>query len=232
MPWVWKLQSNCSLRSELVEPEFECEVQVAFSQMESQGCNNACFPESRLRLRLTLGLKVQVEVCCFIHSFPRNGFRVDFFFCVEKAFLSMLGVRGLFLVSFCFLRFSPLKRFCGTSLLLSGEAPCGAHVFEGFFRSRKWAREIGQKPGEDVVWQRNAGRRQPPPQAHFISPNPPRHSRKSVSDGVIQLRVPLAGCAGFFLQAPIPRRILTKMSEAICCMNMRFAKRSWEHPCF
>ena len=63
----------------------------------------------------------------------------------------------------------------------TGEAPCGAHVFEGFFRSRKWAREIGQKPGEDVVWQRNAGRRQPPPQAHFISPNPPRHSRKSVS---------------------------------------------------
>ena len=38
--------------------------------------------------------------------------------------------------------------------------------------------------------------------------------------------------AGFFLQVPIPRRILTKMSEAICCMNMRFAKRSWEHPCF
>ena len=84
--------------------------------------------------------------------------------------------------------------------------------FRRVFRSRKWAREIGQKPGEDVVWQRNAGRRQPPPQAHFISPNPPRHSRKSVSDGVIQLRVPLAGCAGFFLQAPIPRRILTKMS--------------------
>ena len=107
----------------------------------------------------------------------------------------------------------------------SGEAPCGAHVFEGFF-GLKWAREIGQKPEENVVWQRNAGRRQPPPQAHFISPNPPRHSRRSVSDGVIQLRVPLAGCAGFFLQAPIPRRILTKMSEAICCMNMRFAKRS------
>ena len=54
-----------------------------------------------------------------------------------------------------------------------------------------------------------------------IFPNPPRHSRRSVSDGVIQLRVPLAGCAGFFLQAPIPRRILTKMSGAICCMNMR-----------
>ena len=104
--------------------------------------------------------------------------------------------------------------------------------FRRVFRSRKWAREIGQKPGEDVVWQRNAGRRQPPPQAHFISPNPPRHSRRSVSDGVIQLRVPLVGCAGFFLQAPIPRRILTKMSGAICCMNMRFAKRSWEHPCF
>ena len=114
----------------------------------------------------------------------------------------------------------------------TGEAPCGAHVFEGFFGLEQNAREIGQKPGEDVVWQRNAGRRQPPPQAHFISPNPPRHSRRSVSDGVIQLRVPLAGCAGFFLQAPIPRRILTKMSEAICCMNMRFAKRSWEHPCF
>ena len=60
------------------------------------------------------------------------------------------------------------------------------------------------------------------PQA-FTSPNPPRHSRKSVA-GVIQLRVPLAGCAGFFLQSAIPRRILTKMFEA---MNMRFAKRSW-----
>ena len=99
------------------------------------------------------------------------------------------------------------------------------HTFSKGFRSLKWAREIGQKPEEDVVWQRNAGRRQPPPQAHFISPNPPRHSRRSVSDGVIQLRVPLAGCAGFFLQASIPRRILTKMSEAIYCMNMRFAKR-------
>ena len=110
--------------------------------------------------------------------------------------------------------------------------PLWCRRFRRVFRSRKWAREIGQKPGEDVVWQRNAGRRQPPPQAHFISPNPPRHSRRSVSDGVIQLRVPLAGCAGFFLQAPILRRILTNMSEAICCMNMRFAKRSWEHPCF
>ena len=28
---------------------------------------------------------------------------------------------------------------------------------------------------------------QPPPQAHFTSPNPPRPSRRSVSDGVIQL---------------------------------------------
>ena len=118
---------------------------------------------------------------------------------------------------------------------LPSAAPTGrplvVHTFSKGFRSRKWAREIGQKPGEDVVWQRNAGRRQPPPQAHFISPNPPRQSRKSVSDGVIQLRVPLAGCAGLFPQAPIPRRIRTKMSEAICCMNMRFAKRSWEHPC-
>ena len=37
-----------------------------------------------------------------------------------------------------------------------------------------------------------------------------------VFEGFIQLRVPLAGCAGFFLQASIPRRILTKMSGAIC----------------
>ena len=29
-------------------------------------------------------------------------------------------------------------------------------------------------------------------------PNPPRHSRRSVSDGVIQLRVPLAGCIAIF----------------------------------
>ena len=76
---------------------------------------------------------------------------------------------------------------------LPSAAPTGevvVHVFEGFFGLEN-AREIGQKPGEDVVWH-----------------------------------------AGFFLQAPIPRRILTKMSEAICCMNMRFSKRSWEHPCF
>ena len=132
------------------------------------------------------------------------------------------------------LQTSVSKEVPGLSLFWSAfrGGPLWCTRFRRVFRSRKWAREIGQKPGEDVVWQRNAGRRQPPPQAHFISPNPPRHSRKSVSDGVIQLRVPLAGCAGFFLQAPIPRRILTKMSEAICCMNMRFAKRSWEHPCF
>ena len=88
------------------------------------------------------------------------------------------------------------------------------HTFSKGFSVSKMAREIGQKPGEDVVWQRNAGRRQPPPQAHF-TPNPPRHSCRSVSDGVIQLRVLLAGCAGFFLQVSIPRRILTKMSGAI-----------------
>ena len=75
--------------------------------------------------------------------------------------------------------------------------------FRRVFRSRKWAREIGQKPGEDVVWQRNAGRRQPPPQAHFISPSPPRHSRRSVSDGVIQLRATRRLC-GLFSASPHP----------------------------
>ena len=139
--------------------------------------------------------------------------------------------QGASLLSFPFLCFLEPCPFCSFFVAFRG-GPLWCTRFRRVFRSRKWAREIGQKPGEDVVWQRNAGRRQPPPQAHFISPNPPRHSRRSVSDGVIQLRVPLAGCAGFFLQAPIPRRILTKMSEAICCMNMRFAKRSWEHPCF
>ena len=94
----------------------------------------------------------------------------------------------------------------------TGEAPW-------VFRSRKWARENRTKARRRRCLAK-------------IFPNPSRHSRRSVSDGVIQLRVPLAGCAGFFLQAPIPRRILTKMSGAICCMNMRFAKRSWEHPCF
>ena len=112
------------------------------------------------------------------------------------------------------------------------EAPCGAHVFEGFFGLENGPMKSDKSQEKTLFGKEMPGRRQPPPQAHFISPNPPRHSRKSVSDGVIQLRVPLAGCAGFFLQAPIPRRILTKMSEAICCMNMRFAKRSWEHPCF
>ena len=87
-----------------------------------------------------------------------------------------------------------------------------AHTFSKVLRSRKWAREIEQKPERCLA---------------KIFPNPPRHSRRSVSDGVIQLEVLLAGCAGFFLQASIPRRILTKMSGAICCMNMRFAKRSW-----
>ena len=92
--------------------------------------------------------------------------------------------------------------------------------FRRVFRSRKWTREIGQNKSRRTRCLAK------------IFPNPPRHSRRSVSDGVIQLRVPLAGCAGFFLQASIPRRILTKMSGAICCMNMRFAKQSWEHPYF
>ena len=35
--------------------------------------------------------------------------------------------------------------------------------------------------------QKNTRKHQPPPQAHFTSPNPPRPSRRSVSDGVIQL---------------------------------------------
>ena len=98
------------------------------------------------------------------------------------------------------------------------EEACGAHVFERFF-------DLENGP----VNRTKARRRRC---LAKIFPNPPRHSRSSVSDGVIQLRVPLAGCASFFLQAPIPRRILTKMFGAFCCMNMRFAKRSWEHPCF
>ena len=44
-----------------------------------------------------------------------------------------------------------------------------------------------QGPGEDEIRQKNTGKHQPPPQAHFTSPNPPRPSRRSVSDGVIQL---------------------------------------------
>ena len=100
----------------------------------------------------------------------------------------------------------------------TGEAPCGAHVTEGFFGLENGPVKSDKSQEKTLLAK--------------IFPNPPRHSRRSVSDGVIQLRVPPAGCAGFFLQAPIPRRILTKMSGAICCMNMRFAKRSWEHPCF
>ena len=68
----------------------------------------------------------------------------------------------------------------------TGEALCGAHVFEGFF---------GLENGP--VNRTKARRRR-----CLIFPNPPRHRRRSVSDGVIQLRVPLVGCAGFFLQAP------------------------------
>ena len=32
--------------------------------------------------------------------------------------------------------------------------PLVVHTFSKVFRSRKWAREIEQKPEEDVVWQR------------------------------------------------------------------------------
>ena len=53
----------------------------------------------------------------------------------------------------------------------TGETPCGAHVFRSVFRSRKWAREIRQKPGEDVIWQRFSQTRQ--------------DSCRSVSDGVL-----------------------------------------------
>ena len=50
-------------------------------------------------------------------AFPRKRFRVDFFFfCVEKAFLSMLGVCVLvcvstWIISFIFFALNPLKRF-------------------------------------------------------------------------------------------------------------------------
>ena len=65
--------------------------------------------------------------------------------------------------------------------------------FRRVFRSRKWGRQIGQKLNVETGSRRrrnsekNTGRHQPPPQAHFTSPNPPRPSRRSVSDGVIQL---------------------------------------------
>ena len=96
----------------------------------------------------------------------------------------------------------------------TGEAPCGAHVFEGFF-----GLENGPVKSDKSQEKTLFGKEMPEDASrhpNFISPNPPRHSRKSVSDGVIQPRVPLAGCAGFFLQVSIPRRILTKMSKAAC----------------
>ena len=67
----------------------------------------------------------------------------------------------------------------------TGEVSCGAHVFEGFFGLENGPVK-SEKPGEDVVWQRFSQTRQ--------------DSCRSVSDGVIHLKVPLAGCAGFFLQ--------------------------------
>ena len=88
---------------------------------------------------------------------------------------------------------------------------------KGFFGLEKWAREIEQKPEEDIVWQDF-----PNPQDTVVECFRRSHP--------IEMRVPLAGCVDFFLQASIFRRLLTKMSGAICCMNMRFAKRSWEHP--
>ena len=97
---------------------------------------------------------------------------------------------------------------------LPSAAPTGrplvVHTFLKGFSVSKMVREIEQKPGEDVVWQRFSQTRQDTVVEVFP----------------IQLRAPLAGCAGFFLQVSIPRRILTKMSGAIYCMNMRFAKRS------
>ena len=111
------------------------------------------------------------------------------------------------------------------------EAPCGAHVFEGFF-----GLENGPVKSDKSQEKTLFGKEMPEDASRHPKPTSYPQTRQDTvvrvfSDGVIQLRVPLAG-AGFFLQAPIPRRILTKMSEAICCMNMRFAKRSWEHPCF
>ena len=103
------------------------------------------------------------------------------------------------------------------------------HVFEGFF-----GLENGPVKSDKSQEKTLFGKEMPEDASrtpNFISPNPPRHSRRSVSDGVIQLRATRRLC-GVFLQAPILRRILIKMFEAICCMNMRFAKRSWEHPCF
>ena len=84
-------------------------------------------------------------------------------------------------------------------LFPSREALCSANIFERFFESRKWTRQIEQKPEEDVVWQRFS--------------QPAKTQSLECFRWIIQLR--LTGCAGFFLQAPIPRRILTNVFEAI-----------------
>ena len=67
------------------------------------------------------------------------------------------------------------------------------HRFSKSFSVSKMGRQIGQKLNVETGSRRrrnsakNTGKHQPPPQAHCTSPNPPRPSRRSVSDGVIQL---------------------------------------------
>ena len=53
--------------------------------------------------------------------------------------------------------------------------------------SNRTKAECRNRVQEKTLFGKNTGRHQPPPQAHFTSPNPPRPSRRSVSDGVIQL---------------------------------------------
>ena len=106
----------------------------------------------------------------------------------------------------------------------TGEAPCGAHVFEGFFGLENGPVKSDKRRRRCLAKKCQKTPAATPSPLHL--PNPPKHSCRSVSDGVIQLReCHLQAVRAFFLQASIPRRILTKMFEAICCMNMRFAKR-------
>ena len=74
--------------------------------------------------------------------------------CLEHVFLSNNQVETC-----CILTKLRLQAIEHWSLSIRG-GPLWCTRFRRVFRSRKWAREIGQKPGEDVVWQRFSQTRQ------------------------------------------------------------------------
>ena len=112
----------------------------------------------------------------------------------------------------------------------TGEAPCSAHVFEGFF-----GLENGPVKSDKSQEKTLFGKEMPEDASRHPKPTSYPQTRQDTVVGVFPIHPSESATrrlCGLFSASPHPRRILTKMFEAICCMNMRFAKRSWEHPCF